>query len=185
VQGGDLDLAVRYGIDTHNRGIMINSSRGIIYAGKGADFAKAARQAAQTLRDISINVSTVEEITGEKIFKFQIPKTKQLTIFNLRYLLFFKIYVLFGIGRLKFCIFTMTDINLGDVVRLKKQHPCGSYDCRWSGSAPTLASFACSASGMSCCRVRSSNGGLRNLFPGEKHHCPDLLTPVINGNRPF
>ena len=69
-----------------------------------------------------------EEITGEKIFKFQIPKTKQLTIFNLRYLLFFKIYVLFGIGRLKFCIFTMTDINLGDVVRLKKQHPCGSYD---------------------------------------------------------
>jgi len=51
VQGGDLDLAVRYGIDTHNRGIMINSSRGIIYAGKGADFAKAARQAAQTLRD--------------------------------------------------------------------------------------------------------------------------------------
>ena len=69
-----------------------------------------------------------EEITGEKIFKFQIPKTKQLTIFNLRYLLFFKIYVLFGIGRLKFCIFTMTDINLGDVVRLKKQHPCGGYD---------------------------------------------------------
>ncbi len=51
VQGGDLDLAVRYGIDTHNRGIMINSSRGIIYAGKGADFAKAARQAAQTLLD--------------------------------------------------------------------------------------------------------------------------------------
>jgi orotidine-5'-phosphate decarboxylase len=50
-QGGDLDLAVRYGIDAHNRGIMINSSRGIIYAGKGADFANAARQAAQALRD--------------------------------------------------------------------------------------------------------------------------------------
>jgi orotidine-5'-phosphate decarboxylase len=50
-QGGDLDLAVRYGIDAHNRGIMINSSRGIIYAGKGADFASAARQAAQALRD--------------------------------------------------------------------------------------------------------------------------------------
>ena len=50
-QGGDLDLAVRYGVDAHNRGIMINSSRGIIYAGKGADFANAARQATQTLRD--------------------------------------------------------------------------------------------------------------------------------------
>ena len=44
-------LAVRYGIDAHNRGIMINSSRGIIYAGKGADFANAARRAAQSLRD--------------------------------------------------------------------------------------------------------------------------------------
>jgi orotidine-5'-phosphate decarboxylase len=30
---------------------MINSSRGIIYAGKGADFANAARRAAQSLRD--------------------------------------------------------------------------------------------------------------------------------------
>ena len=50
-QGGDLELAVRYGIDANNRGIIINSSRGIIYAGKGADFADAARQLAKTLRD--------------------------------------------------------------------------------------------------------------------------------------
>jgi orotidine-5'-phosphate decarboxylase len=50
-QGGDLELSVRYGVDAHNRGIIINSSRGIIYAGKGADFAKAAGKAAQTLRD--------------------------------------------------------------------------------------------------------------------------------------
>ncbi|MGP8079896.1 MAG: orotidine-5'-phosphate decarboxylase [Dehalococcoidales bacterium] len=50
-QGGDLELSVRYGVDTHNRGVIINSSRGIIYAGKGADFAIAARKAAQTLRD--------------------------------------------------------------------------------------------------------------------------------------
>ena len=50
-QGGDLELAVRYGIDADNRGIIINSSRGIIYASKGADFAKAARRATQTLRD--------------------------------------------------------------------------------------------------------------------------------------
>jgi orotidine-5'-phosphate decarboxylase len=50
-QGGDLELAVRYGIDADNRGIIINSSRGIIYASKGADFAGAARRATQTLRD--------------------------------------------------------------------------------------------------------------------------------------
>ena len=50
-QGGDLELAVRYGIDADNRGIIINSSRGIIYAGTGADFARAARCATETLRD--------------------------------------------------------------------------------------------------------------------------------------
>jgi orotidine-5'-phosphate decarboxylase len=50
-QGGDLDLAVRYGIDAHNRGIIINSSRGIIYASKGSDFASAARRATQNMRD--------------------------------------------------------------------------------------------------------------------------------------
>jgi orotidine-5'-phosphate decarboxylase len=50
-QGGDLDLAVRYGIDAQKRGIIINSSRGIIYASKGADFAPAARKAALILRD--------------------------------------------------------------------------------------------------------------------------------------
>jgi orotidine-5'-phosphate decarboxylase len=38
-------------LDAHSRGIIINSSRGIIYAGKGAGFANAAREAAQTLRD--------------------------------------------------------------------------------------------------------------------------------------
>lgn len=49
-QGGDLKTAVRYGIDINNRGIIINSSRGIIYAGKGVDFANAARHAAETMR---------------------------------------------------------------------------------------------------------------------------------------
>ncbi len=49
-QGGDLDLAVRCGIDINKRGIIINSSRGIIYAGKGNDFANAARHAAEIMR---------------------------------------------------------------------------------------------------------------------------------------
>jgi orotidine-5'-phosphate decarboxylase len=50
-QGGDLKLAVHYGIDKNLRGIVINSARQIIYASRGADFAIAARRAAQTLRD--------------------------------------------------------------------------------------------------------------------------------------
>jgi orotidine-5'-phosphate decarboxylase len=50
-QGGDLELSVRNGIDAHNRGIMINSSRGVLYASKGPDFAAAARKAAETLRN--------------------------------------------------------------------------------------------------------------------------------------
>jgi orotidine-5'-phosphate decarboxylase len=50
-QGGELELSVRFGIDANKRGIIINSSRGIIYAGKGVDFADAARKATQTLRD--------------------------------------------------------------------------------------------------------------------------------------
>jgi orotidine-5'-phosphate decarboxylase len=49
-QGGDLETAVRYGIDIDKRGIIINSSRGIIYADKGQKFAEAARRAAETMR---------------------------------------------------------------------------------------------------------------------------------------
>jgi len=50
-QGGDLNLAVHYGVDKNLRGIVINSARQIIYASRGADFAIAARRAAQALRD--------------------------------------------------------------------------------------------------------------------------------------
>ncbi len=50
-QGGDLEKAVRYGVDTHGERIIINSSRQIIYASRGDDFAQAARQAATKLRE--------------------------------------------------------------------------------------------------------------------------------------
>lgn len=50
-QGGDLALAVKYGLDANQRGIIINSSRQIIYASQGSDFASAAQRATQTLRD--------------------------------------------------------------------------------------------------------------------------------------
>jgi len=50
-QGGNLELAVRYGVNAEGKGIIINSSRGIIYASNGKDFAEAAPHAASTLRD--------------------------------------------------------------------------------------------------------------------------------------
>ncbi len=58
-QGGDLALTVRYGVDARREKTIINSSRQIIYASRGKDFAEAARKAAQTLRDqINQHLST-------------------------------------------------------------------------------------------------------------------------------
>ena len=45
-QGGDPRAAVEAGATADGRGLMISSSRAIIYAGDGDDFAEAARQAA-------------------------------------------------------------------------------------------------------------------------------------------
>ncbi len=49
-QGGDVEQAVRSGRRPDGRGLVINSSRGIIYAGSGEDFAAAARRATLKLR---------------------------------------------------------------------------------------------------------------------------------------
>ena len=50
-QGGDLALAVRYGVDSRGERAIINSSRQIIYASAGKDFAPAARRVALSLRN--------------------------------------------------------------------------------------------------------------------------------------
>ncbi|MGH8156780.1 MAG: orotidine-5'-phosphate decarboxylase [Rhodanobacter sp.] len=50
-QGGDVEAVMRAGCTANGSGLMINSSRGIIYAGSGEDFATAARAAAIELRD--------------------------------------------------------------------------------------------------------------------------------------
>ena len=50
-QRGDLPLTIRYGVDAQGEKAIINSSRQIIYASRGKDFAKAARRAASALRD--------------------------------------------------------------------------------------------------------------------------------------
>jgi orotidine-5'-phosphate decarboxylase len=50
-QAGDLAAAVRGGVDARGGGMLVNASRGVLYASKGADFAEAAREAARALRD--------------------------------------------------------------------------------------------------------------------------------------
>ena len=50
-QGGDVEAAVKAGRTADGRGMLVNSSRGILYASGGADFADAARAAARGLRD--------------------------------------------------------------------------------------------------------------------------------------
>ena len=50
-QGGDIALAVRYGIDAQGERAILNSSRQIIYASRDSDFAQAARRVASELRD--------------------------------------------------------------------------------------------------------------------------------------
>ena len=53
-QGGELEASVKAAVDAQGRLALINSSRGIIYASDGPDFAQAARREAAKLRD-SIN----------------------------------------------------------------------------------------------------------------------------------
>jgi len=50
-QGGDVEAVVRNGRTSAGAGLMISSSRAILYAGNGEDFADAARAAAVALRD--------------------------------------------------------------------------------------------------------------------------------------
>lgn len=50
-QGGDLDLTVRYGVDKNGEKAVINSSRQILYASHGKDFAEAARKVAAEINE--------------------------------------------------------------------------------------------------------------------------------------
>lgn len=50
-QGGDIESMVRAGQTANGTGLIINSSRGILYASSGRDFAAAARGEAIKLRD--------------------------------------------------------------------------------------------------------------------------------------
>ena len=50
-QGGDVEAVVRHGASADGTGLMVNSSRGILYASSGAGYADAAAAAARRLRD--------------------------------------------------------------------------------------------------------------------------------------
>jgi orotidine-5'-phosphate decarboxylase len=50
-QAGDTSAAVRAGLDARGRGLIVSSSRAVIYAGSGVDFAARARDVAARLRD--------------------------------------------------------------------------------------------------------------------------------------
>jgi orotidine-5'-phosphate decarboxylase len=50
-QGGDVEAVLKAGVDSSGQGLCISSSRGIIYAGSGRDFAEKAGQSAMRLRD--------------------------------------------------------------------------------------------------------------------------------------
>ena len=59
-QEGELEQAVRRGVDGKGRRAVLNSSRGIIYASSGRDFAEAARRATLSLRDAINSILTSE-----------------------------------------------------------------------------------------------------------------------------
>jgi len=50
-QGGDLEKTIKAGLNSKKSGIIINSSRGIIFASEKKDFAQRAREEAKTLRN--------------------------------------------------------------------------------------------------------------------------------------
>ncbi len=50
-QGGDLEASVRDGVTASGTGLLLSSSRAILYAGSGPDFADAARVEAKRTRD--------------------------------------------------------------------------------------------------------------------------------------
>lgn len=53
-QGGQLSTTVREGVDAHGRALLVNSSRGILYASAGPDWKKAAGLEASRLK-VQIN----------------------------------------------------------------------------------------------------------------------------------
>ncbi|SRR6266568_1709130 len=50
-QGGDVEKTIKAGLNSKNAGLTVNSSRAIIFASSGEDFAEKAREETEKLRD--------------------------------------------------------------------------------------------------------------------------------------
>jgi len=50
-QGGNVKKTVKAGLNSKGNGMIINSSRGVIYAGSGEDFAQKAREETIKIRE--------------------------------------------------------------------------------------------------------------------------------------
>jgi orotidine-5'-phosphate decarboxylase len=51
-QGGDVEAVLKHGLNADRTGLIISSSRAILYASSGADFAEAAARVARETRDL-------------------------------------------------------------------------------------------------------------------------------------
>ncbi|MCZ8115324.1 orotidine-5'-phosphate decarboxylase [Silanimonas sp.] len=51
-QGGDVEAVLKHGLNANRTGLIISSSRAILYASSGADFAEAAARVARETRDL-------------------------------------------------------------------------------------------------------------------------------------
>ena len=71
-QGGDVAQVVRNGQTATGTGLVISSSRAILYASSGAEFADAARKATATLRE-QINASRAEPVTSTPMLRQSLP----------------------------------------------------------------------------------------------------------------
>lgn len=63
-QGGEIELTVRYGTDRNGEKAVINSSRQILYASKGADFADAARRVAAETKE---KINRYRPVSGKDV----------------------------------------------------------------------------------------------------------------------
>ena len=76
-QGGDLEDSVRAGIDSDGRMVIMNSSRGIIYASHDADYAEAARHRTAELRN---DINRVLEQKGQGWLNEETSATSELAM---------------------------------------------------------------------------------------------------------
>jgi orotidine-5'-phosphate decarboxylase len=60
VQGGGLEATVKAGMGADGRGLVVNSSRGVLYVSSSSDFAEAARTVASKLRGDINRIVTAE-----------------------------------------------------------------------------------------------------------------------------